>query len=170
MSLQHTLRNTLRTASSRTHQAGARTITSTRSWQSKKDETQDYGIESKDSLNPVYDEYSRSGSDQAAGQMDQTAYGCGNNDPDAQHRQAREESKKQGKDSNPLEFSPANTDFGHQKAWASKEHGGPDRAAPKETLSGRGSGQKGGAGRRYRDPEKLIEETKKQKRDADTAI
>ena len=69
-------------------------ITTSRAWQSKKDETEDYGIESKDSLNPVYDEYSRSGSDQAAGQIAETAYRRGNNDPDAQNQQAREEAKK----------------------------------------------------------------------------
>ncbi|EME38284.1 hypothetical protein DOTSEDRAFT_75747 [Dothistroma septosporum NZE10] len=170
MSLQQTLRSTFRTVSGRTTYAGSRSISLTTPWQSKKDETKDYGIESKDSLNPVYDEYSRSGSDQAAGQMAETAYTRGNNDPDAQNQQAREESKKQGRDSNPLEFSPANTDFGHQKAWASKEQGGPDMGAPKETLSGKGSGQKGGAGQRYRDPEKLSEETEKQKRDADAAL
>ncbi|KAL1297793.1 hypothetical protein AAFC00_006328 [Neodothiora populina] len=125
--------------------AGRRTFSQRTTLLARKD-TQD-----KDSLKPEPNEYSKSGSDDAAAAVDKTAFDPDITSPEAEHDSAGQEAKQ---DSNPLNVSPANqevskprgsTEGGSQSSSAQSGKGPSDRAR----TSGGGSPDKAASGQKY---------------------
>ncbi|KAI4746566.1 hypothetical protein E4T50_03095 [Aureobasidium sp. EXF-12298] len=107
--------------------------------------------QSKDSLKPEPNEYSKSGSDDEAARVEQTAFDPNKTSPEEQHDSAASESAQA---SNPLNVSPANqevskprgsTEGGHQGSAASSSDSPSDRSR----SSGSGSPNKGSKGQKY---------------------
>ncbi|KAG9524078.1 hypothetical protein KCU71_g10468, partial [Aureobasidium melanogenum] len=110
--------------------------------------------QSKDSLKPEPNEYSKSGSDDEAARVEQTAFDPNKTSPEEQHDSAASESAQLGQASNPLNVSPANqevskprgsTEGGHQGSAASSSDSPSDRSR----SSGSGSPNKGSKGQKY---------------------
>ncbi|GAB7355360.1 hypothetical protein MBLNU459_g5885t1 [Dothideomycetes sp. NU459] len=105
----------------------------------------------KDSLKPESNEYSKSGSDDDAARVSDTAFDPAQTRPEEQESSAGRESSKE---SNPLNASPANPDIskprpaqegGHEGSSAESGKGPSDRAR----TSGGGSPEKGSSGQKY---------------------
>ncbi|KAI4749011.1 hypothetical protein E4T44_13027 [Aureobasidium sp. EXF-8845] len=122
--------------------------------QARKD-TQD-----KDSLKPEPNEYSKSGSDDNAARVEQTAFDPSKTSPEEQHASAGSESSekltpaKVGQSSNPLDVSPANQEV--SKPRGSQEGGAQGSAASSDSSpsdrarsSGSGSPTKSSQGQKY---------------------
>ncbi|KAG9558685.1 hypothetical protein KCU77_g7257, partial [Aureobasidium melanogenum] len=110
--------------------------------------------QSKDSLKPEPNEYSKSGSDDEAARVEQTAFDPNKTSPEEQHDSAGSESAQLGQASNPLNVSPANqevsqprgsTEGGHEGSAASSSDSPSDRSR----SSGSGSPNKGSKGQKY---------------------
>ncbi|KAH0364946.1 hypothetical protein KCU65_g6445, partial [Aureobasidium melanogenum] len=110
--------------------------------------------QSKDSLKPEPNEYSKSGSDDEAARVEQTAFDPNKTSPEEQHDSAESESAQLGQASNPLNVSPANqevsqprgsTEGGHEGSAASSS----DSASDRSRSSGSGSPSKGSKGQKY---------------------
>lgn len=108
----------------------------------------------KDDMKVEPNEYSKSGSDNAAAAVEETAFSPDKTSPEEQHASAGKESEKE---SNPLDVSPANHDVsqprggqegGHEGSSAQSGQGNSDRARTSGGSSG-GSGGKKGQGQRY---------------------
>ncbi|THX89561.1 hypothetical protein D6D05_01144 [Aureobasidium pullulans] len=108
-------------------------------------------VQDKDSLKPEPNEYSKSGSDDEAARVEDTAFNPNKTTPEEQHDSAESES---GKASNPLNVSPANqevskprgaTEGGHEGSAASSSDSPSDRSR----SSGGGSPTKGSQGQKY---------------------
>ncbi|KAK4549481.1 hypothetical protein LTR36_006478 [Oleoguttula mirabilis] len=104
----------------------------------------------KDSLNPQPNEYAKSGSDDQASAISDTAFDPKKTSPEEQHDSAGAESDSKG--SNPLNVSPANTEVskprggqegGHEGSSAESGQGNSDRAR----TSGSGGAPKSGGGK-----------------------
>ncbi|KAK5123551.1 hypothetical protein LTR85_002589 [Meristemomyces frigidus] len=103
----------------------------------------------KDDLKPEPNEYSKSGSDDQAAAVEDTAFDPKQTSPEEQHDSAGAESGSKG--SNPLNVSPANqevskprggTEGGHEGSAAESGQGNSDRSR----TSGGGSAPKSGGG------------------------
>ncbi|KAK6003233.1 hypothetical protein QM012_001078 [Aureobasidium pullulans] len=110
--------------------------------------------QSKDSLKPEPNEYSKSGSDDEAARVEKTAFDPNKTSPEEQHDSAESESAQLGQASNPLNVSPANqevsqprgsTEGGHEGSAASSS----DSASDRSRSSGSGSPTKGSKGQKY---------------------
>ncbi|KAI5244073.1 hypothetical protein E4T43_03890 [Aureobasidium subglaciale] len=105
----------------------------------------------KDSLKPEPNEYSKSGSDDQAARVEDTAFNPNKTTPEEQHDSAGRES---GSATNPLNVSPANqevskprspTEGGAEGSAASSSDSPSDRSR----SSGKGSPTKGSEGQKY---------------------
>ncbi|KAF9890210.1 hypothetical protein FE257_006122 [Aspergillus nanangensis] len=86
------------------------------------------------SLNPQRSEVSKTGTDDEVAAHD-SAFDPSKPDPESTLEAAEEESRKEGKISNPLNVSPANKDVSKPRG---SQEGGPDRNAEKAGPSSRG--------------------------------
>ncbi|KAK8195859.1 hypothetical protein M8818_007010 [Zalaria obscura] len=99
----------------------------------------------KDDLKPESNEYSKSGSDDAAAATEDTAFNPNKTSPEEEHDAAGEESKKA---SNPLDVSPANHDVSQPRGGQEGGHEGSasesGQSSGRERTSGGGSPKKSG--------------------------
>ncbi|PWY65240.1 hypothetical protein BO70DRAFT_366818 [Aspergillus heteromorphus CBS 117.55] len=85
-------------------------------------------------LDPQRSEVSKSGTDnEVAGHP--AAYDPSKTSPESEIEATQEETRREGKVSNPLDMSPANKDVSH---WRHPTEGGPDHNAEKSGPSSRG--------------------------------
>ncbi|TKA79585.1 hypothetical protein B0A55_03376 [Friedmanniomyces simplex] len=114
----------------------------------------------KDSLKPEPNEYSKSGSDDAAAAVEDAAFDPKKTSPEAEHASAQKEAKSEGVSlaaiktlcDNPLEVSPANQEVSKPKEQPQGEHegssaqsgGGP---SDRQRTSGGSSPPKSGGGK-----------------------
>jgi len=96
------------------------------------------GTHDKDEINPESNEYSKSGSDHEAAQMDDPSFNPKRTSPEKQKSKAGDVSEG----ANPLEVSPANPDV--SKGAGSKEaQNSPKEQSSSSKQSGHGSPKKG---------------------------
>ncbi|KAK4901667.1 hypothetical protein LTR27_001439 [Elasticomyces elasticus] len=104
----------------------------------------------KDSLKPEPNEYSKSGSDDAAAAVDDAAFDPSKTSPEEEHKSA--EAQSGSPSDNPLEVSPANQEVskpkeqaqGETEASSAESSGGP---SDRRRTSGGGSPPKSGGGK-----------------------
>ncbi|KAK5133855.1 hypothetical protein LTR08_007186 [Meristemomyces frigidus] len=102
----------------------------------------------KDSLKPEPNEYSKSGSDDEAAGLNDTAFDPSKTSPEEQHDSAGAESSG----SNPLDVSPANQEVSKQKGAKTHDAGGSaaesgEGNSDRARTSGGGSPAKSGGGK-----------------------
>ncbi|KAJ9627055.1 hypothetical protein H2203_003515 [Taxawa tesnikishii (nom. ined.)] len=115
----------------------------------------------KDSLNPRSTEYSKSGSDDDAARVQETAFDSDKTSPEEQMNHAEGEASKVGQPTSPLDASPANHDISqprgfqegqpeNSKSESEKSTGGRERTSgggsPTKKGGAKGSGAGGGTG------------------------
>ncbi|KAJ5273747.1 hypothetical protein N7478_008872 [Penicillium angulare] len=101
-------------------------------------QTNSYSKE-REKLNPERSEVTKSGTDSEVAHHP-SAYDPHNTSPESELEAAGQEKHAEGKEGNPLNMSPANSDV---SAWRRPTEGGPDRNADKTSISGKGSPKKG---------------------------
>ncbi|GAB7328956.1 hypothetical protein MBLNU13_g00826t1 [Cladosporium sp. NU13] len=95
----------------------------------------------KDSLKPEPNEYSKSGSDDAAAAVEGAAFDPNQTRPEEEHARAAKES---GSDTNPLEASPANHEISQSKVDKEGKTGGA--SGGQVTKDRESAAQSGGSG------------------------
>lgn len=104
--------------------------------QLQKESTPD--IHDRTALNPERSEVTKSGTDSEVAHHP-SAYDPTNTSPEHELEATNEESRREGKGTNPLDMSPANKDV---SAWRGPQEGGAERNADREVSSSKGSPKK----------------------------
>lgn len=112
---------------------------STTSRSQKEPGQKDAFFQDREQLNPERSEVTKTGTDSEVAHHP-TAYDPHNTAPESELEATGEEKQQEGKQGNPLDMSPANSDV---SAWREPKEGMPDRNADKQSASGRGTTKKG---------------------------
>ncbi|KAJ5702295.1 hypothetical protein N7488_009843 [Penicillium malachiteum] len=119
--------------------AATRSTFSTTSNSQKDTGNTDAFFKEREALNPERAEVTKSGTDSEVAQH-ASAYDPRNISPESELEAVGKEQLAEGKEGNPLNMSPANSEV---SAWRSPAEGGPDRNAEKKGASGKGVTKKG---------------------------